>query len=193
MSLDYRPRKKIKLSEILDGRLEPYGIHEYADFDKSETNRCLTDGDSGLFVYGDEEGVTFKANGSCGFPVKILSAICDVFDADIFSNYDPQYWGFESEEAQEADNAYWVERNRQEREEREKFYWEIIANGKEAGYAPSKIDLRKLEIAKRLISENPDLQSPVKKDEFIDLVEKLSRRKTENDCIVTLDESDIPF
>jgi hypothetical protein len=33
---------------------------------------------------------------------KILQAICEAFDADIFSEYEPQFWGFDTQEEWDA-------------------------------------------------------------------------------------------
>ena len=37
-----------------------------------------------------------------GDPLKILNSIADAFNTDIFTEYEPQFWGFETEEEMEA-------------------------------------------------------------------------------------------
>jgi hypothetical protein len=60
-----------------------------------------------LWVYLDEEGfvselVRYFPNGA---PGKIVRAICEAFDADIFSEYEPGFWGFDTQEEWNAQQA----------------------------------------------------------------------------------------
>ena len=108
-----------------------------------------------------------------------------MFEVDIVSEHEPQYWGFETQEEWDR----WLEEiNRQGRE---KSYCEMIAysEGKETTYRPGTNGFVSLEIAKRLINENPSLRSPDKKDELLGLVEKLSI--SEHCVTVQLDAKDM--
>jgi hypothetical protein len=98
MSTDYKPIEAILMAELFDGRLASHGITEViVEGEKSPTRRCLTDGRNVLWVYGDEtvDGISRYGRNATG---KILGAIEYIFDVDIFSEYAPQYWGFESQE-----------------------------------------------------------------------------------------------
>ena len=132
MSTDYRFSKRIHVSEVLDGRLERFGIRHVTDvarmqlslegdtkmlaealgsklFSRLNTlqayaSELLTDGLNSLHVFSGRRGyinfVTRFASG--GDPTKILDAICEAFDADIYTEHEPQFWGFETQEEWDA-------------------------------------------------------------------------------------------
>jgi hypothetical protein len=63
----------------------------------------LTDGRNYLWVYIDDDGfVSFTRYAPNGNPGKILSAVDEAFETYIASEYEPQYWGFDTEEEWEA-------------------------------------------------------------------------------------------
>jgi hypothetical protein len=97
------------MADLFDGRLEDAGVHEHhsKDEDAPDNARCLTDGESFLWVYGDESGLVksftrYASNGANGLVGYILAAISDAFDVDIFSEHQPQFWGFETVEEWDA-------------------------------------------------------------------------------------------
>ena len=104
MSTDYAPAKKICIEDLLDGRLERFGIHEVNaapqhDFgplkpeEESDEQKCLTDGRNFVWVYIRDGFVdTLTRYFPNGAPGKILGAISEVFDTDIFSEHEPQFW-----------------------------------------------------------------------------------------------------
>src|SRR5215469_10317904 len=55
MGNEYRPNKDILASELFDGRLEKFGVHEVRE-DGSEGYRCLTDGQKRLGVEINKAG-----------------------------------------------------------------------------------------------------------------------------------------
>ena len=55
MSTNYRLSKKIRINELLDGRLESFGVRQMND-ETSAKQKCLTDGNNFLWVYIDDEG-----------------------------------------------------------------------------------------------------------------------------------------
>jgi hypothetical protein len=98
MSTDYKFEKAIRIEELFDGRLERFGIYEKAiEGQTSSNSRLLIEGPNGMIVYGDEVVGTIKR---CGLnnPANILNAITDTFDTRVMSEYDPQFWGYETEE-----------------------------------------------------------------------------------------------
>jgi hypothetical protein len=97
MSAEYRPRECMLANELFDGRLMKFGCREHGQ--GTEFNRCLTDGRGNyLFVWIDDAGraVEFTKRGSCNDPHHILTAIAEAFDTQIFSEDEPQFWGFET-------------------------------------------------------------------------------------------------
>lgn len=107
MSTDFRPQKSIPMSDLFDGRLEPYGIREHVDSDwTSVDKRCLfDDGDNHLTIYADDAGFVacMSRYGAFNNPGHILGTIANIFETDVFSEYEPEYWGFSTQE--EWDNA----------------------------------------------------------------------------------------
>src|SRR5262245_12571278 len=103
MSTGYRPITTIHMSDLFDGRLECFNIREVKSESPSERGRCLTDGFNYLRVYAKEDGSVwgFERYGPNN-PGFILDWIGAVFDTEIFSEYEPQFWGFNSQEEMDA-------------------------------------------------------------------------------------------
>jgi hypothetical protein len=103
MSTDFRPLTPIRMEELLDGRSDDVGVYEHHS--KDATSRCLTDGVNFLWVYSNEKGLvsTFTRWAPNGNPQRILCAIADQFDVDIVSEYEPEFWGYETTEEWNAD------------------------------------------------------------------------------------------
>jgi len=123
MSTDYALLKKIPACDLFDGRLEEFGVREHVKPDETtEKSRCLTDGRNYMWVYMDDGGfagsITRYASG--GAPGKILGAIAEAFDTDIVSEYEPQFWGFDTQEEWDAAMS------QMSREADERFYLEIL-------------------------------------------------------------------
>ena len=101
MSTDFSLSKRIQASDLLEGRLERFGVRQKMNDETSEKTFCLTEGHNNfLWVYIDDEGFVscltrYMPNGN---PDRILEAIADAFDVDIFSEYEPQFWGFDTQE-----------------------------------------------------------------------------------------------
>ncbi len=99
MSTEFRTDKSVTVSEPFDGRLERYGIKPAEQADDYDTCRGLTDGQNYLSTYADENGfLSFMSRCGHNDVEKILDAIATEFQTVIFSEHEPQYWGFESEE-----------------------------------------------------------------------------------------------
>lgn len=98
MSVDYRFEKEITIEELFDGRLERHGVFEETKEGRtSQDCRLLRMGCNGLWVSGDEvvDVVTSPEENN---PVNILSAILQTFDTCVFSEDEPQFWGYETQE-----------------------------------------------------------------------------------------------
>ena len=105
MANEYRPNKDILASELFDGRLEKFDVHEVRE-DGSEGYRCLTDGQKRLGVEinkaGYVSGFTMAWSGTWACSEKVLSAVSDAFQTKIFKYGEPEYHGCESEEEKAA-------------------------------------------------------------------------------------------
>ena len=105
MSTDYRLLRKVPACDLFDGRLEEFGVREHVKPEATtEKSRLLTDGRNYLWVYIDDDGFVdcltrYAPNGA---PGKILNALANVFDTDIVSEYEPQFWGFDTQEEWDA-------------------------------------------------------------------------------------------
>jgi hypothetical protein len=103
MSIDFKPRGRIFASEMFDGRLKKFGVRE--DSDGAIDTRWLTDGRKNyLCVWINDAGrvVEFTRYMWCGDPNRILAAVAEAFETEIFSEFEPQYWGFETWEEMNA-------------------------------------------------------------------------------------------
>ena len=164
MSTDYRTDKKIKMNDLFDGRLKKYGVREKVKEGRTTQGfRLLKDDSGSLWVHGDEnfQGASRYGLGNC--PRNILTAIEAVFDTKLYSEHEPQYWGFESHE--EWDRA-WDEMHKQQQAE---FYLDIMSyvNGLPNGIEPGTVGMSMAEIAGELIAESPALLSPEHEEELM--------------------------
>ncbi len=187
MSTDYTPRNKaIPMEDLFDGRLETYGITEQViEGTTSVDMRCLSDGRNWLWVYGDEFVHCMSRFRIMNCPGKILWAIEDVFQTEIFSENQPQFWGYETQEE-------WDEAQQEAADESEaKFYVKLVKyiNGDPKGIGPGTNGMLKAEIAKELVAGNPDLLEPRSKSDLMKLVDKIY---SDRHCVtVTLTEEEI--
>jgi hypothetical protein len=165
MSTDYRPLEKVRACDLFDGRLEAFGVREHIKPDETtERKRCLTDGRNYLWVYINDDGqigsLTRYFPG--GNPGKILNAIAETWDTDIVSEYEPQFWGFETQEEWDA----WSEK--ESREQRDEFHIELLKylRGEPNDIRPGTIGMTWAEIAKRLVENDPELLLPENKEKL---------------------------
>jgi hypothetical protein len=115
MSTSFRPLSPLRISDVFSGRLEKHGIHEHiSQMHTTDTCRCLTDGQSGLWVFADEDGLvtTCLAGASWDLAEAIVAKIMREFGVEIVNSQFPQYYGFETQEEmdaaeEEAAREYW--------------------------------------------------------------------------------------
>src|SRR3974390_2322293 len=95
-------------------------------------------------------------------PGTIFNAVEATFDTKIFSEHEPQYWGFETEEEWDADEE------KKGKESAERFHLEILKylQGEPNDIQPGTDGMRVAEIAKKLVEKDPTLLLPVNKDKF---------------------------
>jgi hypothetical protein len=117
MSDDFTPGRRIFARDLFDGRLEKFGIREWVAPDRvpndgqdndlwalltsqDEQSKTLTDRKGNyLWVSIDDDGAVeiftrYGRNDSDG----ILAAVAEAFETEIFSEEEPQFWGFATNE-----------------------------------------------------------------------------------------------
>jgi hypothetical protein len=118
----------------------------------------------------------------------ILYAITEALKVEIVSEYEPRYWGYETEEEWEAAETAWQEANAKE----EQAFWnEIIkfARGESDKIVTMRrksVAIEMAEIAKRLIAQSPELLAEDKRADLIEAVETMFRQHL-------VETSGIPF
>jgi hypothetical protein len=202
MSTDYRiVNKQISVEDLFDGRLEHYGIVEppetkkIASWDfggvkdvdyRARGIRWLTDGRNFLAVSGTDEPY-FRRYFPNGSPVRILNAIAEAFDAELASEHEAKFWGFDTDEEW---NAWLEELNNQARDE---FYDEVIksVNGQPNGIRAGTIGEIKAAIARTLVAQRPELGLPAHKFELMSAIDTIYDR--DHVVKIQLDENDLAF
>ena len=154
----YLPLKPIRFTDLFDGKLEPFGVREHINEHTTASQRCLTDGNNFMWAYQDETGILtgLYRFARSGAPGGILAAIAEAFDTDIVSEYEPQFWGYETEEEWDRFQAKVFE------EHEAQYYEEMMKymRGEESDIKPGE---QRAEKAKALIAENPELGLPENK------------------------------
>jgi hypothetical protein len=147
----------------------PYGVQEHVCKDTTESARCLTDGNNYLWASRDYDGEStiLTRYGCSNVPSKILDAICGAFDVEIVTEYQPQFWGFDS---QEEWDAAWEKIAARRRDE---FYDDVMhyVRGEDHTLQVGTNGMVQAEIAKQLIVDHPELALPESKDRLLDAVE----------------------
>jgi hypothetical protein len=173
MSTDFVTEKKICASEVFDGRLEQFGVREHVCESTTHKEKYFTDGRNCLWVYIDENGYLDQlTRRGANAPTKILRAIATAFDTEIFSEYEPQFWGFNT---QEEWDAALEELNR---EQTERFYADLVkfASGEPNEIREGTIGEIQAKIAKRLAENDPDLLRPEHRKRLMKTVEAIYDR-----------------
>jgi hypothetical protein len=159
MSISFRLLQTVRGCDLFDGRLEEFGVREDVNpRQTTEKKRCLTDGQSYLWVFMDDQGFVSSLTrwSPNGDPTAILDAIAVTLDTGIASEHQPQYWGFQTQE--EWDAAF----NRLARDGARQFERELLKylRGEPNDIKPGTNGMRKAEIAKKLVEKNPSLLLP---------------------------------
>jgi hypothetical protein len=186
MSTTYCLLSEVSAQDLFDGRLEKHGVREHINHDETTgKSRCLTDGRNYLWVYIDDDGHVgtlsrYGGNVSC----KILNVIAEVFDADIASEYEPQFSGFDTQEEWDA----WEEQ--MSREADESFYAELLKylRGEPCDIRPGSVGMGWAQTAKMMVEQDPSLLLPGNKGRFM---KELEARKREQHVTVELSSEDM--
>lgn len=171
MSTSFRPLFPLQMSDLFSGRLEKHGIHEHISrMHTTDTCRCLTDGQNGLWVFADEDGlVTTMSRGRLmDLAEAIVAKITRGFGVEIVNSQFPQYYGFDTQEEmdaaeEEAAREYWDE-----------LYPQLIAyvRGEPNRIEPDTGGERYAQIACELVGEDASLLWPENRDAFIHAVQE---------------------
>ena len=187
MSSDFCTKNKISFTDLFDGRLERFEVREHIEADvTSNTKRCLTDGRNYLWAHSACDGtvVCITRYGS-NAPGRILEAIAETFDTDIFSEHEPQNWGFDTQEEWELAWEKIAE------EEEAKFHAEIIkyVKGEPNELSPGTVGMVQANYAKDLVAESPGLVSPDKKAELMEAIRQVY--EADHAVVIKLDVQEI--
>jgi hypothetical protein len=175
MSIDFRPLREIHFIELFDGRLNEHDVYEKLGVEGiTEHCRCLTDGSNCLWAYCDEHGMTsftlycVRRNTSR----HILWAISEAFDTQVVSEYEPEFWGFDT---QEEWDAAWEELAKKGQEE---FYCDLVKHlrGEATDIGPGTIGMIRARIAEGLVTERPELMLPSNKEGLLRAIEVIYER-----------------
>lgn len=167
MSTYYRSLQPILASELFDGRLLSFGIHEDVNEDTDHGQRCLTDGSNYFWAYVAENGeVAGFARFGLNDPSTIIDAISATFEVDIVDEHEPQYFGYESQE--EWDEAL----EKEEREEEEQFQEDVLnyLHAKPNGLVPETLGMEMAEAIRRKVEETPSLLALENRADLRDLI-----------------------
>jgi hypothetical protein len=170
MSTSYRLEEHIPAVDVLDGRLMVFGVREQVNEHTNEAVKCLTDGRNCVWLYTDDDGfVSSLSSYRANVPSKILRAIATVFETQIFSEYEPQFWGFDSNEAWDA------AMEQMDKEDDDRFYAELIKylRGEPSDINPHTVGQTQAVIARKLTDENHELLIPEMRKTLMTAIEKI--------------------
>jgi hypothetical protein len=168
MSTRFGFSKKVSAGELFGGKLEKFGVRELVTSDTSEKYRCLTDGSNYLWVHIHDDWIVLSRQGG-NAPGKIPSAIAEAFETEIFSEYEPQFWGFDSQEEWDAKMKEMDDRHREE------VYADVCAYVRgEPNDIQRTIGETKAKIAKKLAEEDATIVGD--KDRLLGKIDAIYQR-----------------
>jgi hypothetical protein len=182
MSTDFRLQQRVRACDLFDGRLAEFNVREHVHpTQTTKTQRCLTDGRNYLWVYIDDDGFVssltrWMPNGD---PTEILDAIAVTLDTGIASEYQPQYWGFDTmAELEAALEAAEKKSSIEHKKAEKKFHRELLKylRGERNNIKPGTVEMYKAEIAKKLVETDPTLLLPTRKDQLRQEIESVYSR-----------------
>ena len=118
-------------------------------------------------------------------PQRILEAISDEFDVQIVSEYEPEFWGYETQA--EWDAAWELIA----REGEQDFYEQVekFIRGENHNISPGTVGMIQAEIAKDLVARNPELLAADNRKHLIQAVKAIYNR--DHAITVTLTDEDM--
>lgn len=124
-------------------------------------------------------------------PHLIFEAIAKAFDTDIFSEYEPQFWGYETRE--EWDVAHAKLNAKLNQKFADEFYGDLMKylRGEPNVFKSGTNGMIKGKIAKDLVAENDGLLSPDRRQELMDKIDRVY--EADHAVIVRLSDEEIAF
>jgi|HubBroStandDraft_6_1064221.scaffolds.fasta_scaffold435849_1 hypothetical protein len=168
MSTGYCFFAEIRIEELLDGRLERFGIREHINDETSDNRKCLTDGRNFFWINVDDEGLVRGGTRYAGNSARgIVEDIAEAFQTEFASEHNPRYWGYDTEEEGEAAQLAIAKKHDDE------FYVSLLkfVAGEPNQIVPGTIGEIMAQIAKQLISADPQLAFSDKRDELMETVD----------------------
>jgi len=179
MSTDYITSRKIRIEDLLDGRLEAFGVRDLIApknyYTEPSEHWCFTDGKNFLWAHVTDGYVDLFTSYAWSLSGRIREAISEAYDTEFFSEHEPQFWGFDTEEEWFA----WVdERAKKAKEQEDEFYAEILKflSDEPNGIEPGTIGEAQALIAKQLVLEDPGLAAPAKRAELMNNIKRIYDR-----------------
>ena len=170
------------LQPLFDGRLDRFGVTESIAEGTTGKRRCLTDGNNCLWGYVDKDGFAeFTRYTPYGAPGRILSAVEEAFETEIVSEYEPQYWGFETQE------EWYRWEDKRVAEHDAEFCEEVLkyVRGEPNDITPGTVGAEWADRAKELIANRPELALPANKAQL------LKEARADTGILVELSEEDL--
>ena len=194
MSINYTSLTPVIFEEIFDGRLDAKGVREHKNpASTSSSCRCLTDGQNLVWLYADSDGGL--ADAKCyafNNPSHILRTLQAVFDTTFVSEYQPQYWGFESQDDWDKALEDLVQQRKIEIRRDDDALLIKFSTLQETGNFPfderSEVH-RKLLTARKVTEGKPELLSPDRKQDLL----KAIHRELQTSSRELLSDDNIPF
>jgi hypothetical protein len=168
VSTDYCPLKRILACDLFSGCLEKYGVREYVNPEVTTKNkRCLTDGENHVWVFiSDDLFVSFFKRCTGNRAGKILRAVAFVFDTDVVSEDEGQFWSYETKEEWE-ENQLRIQIIREK-----KSHIEILKYCRGEANEIMWDDMRRAEIARSLVDKHPSLLLPINEEKLFNEIKK---------------------
>ena len=178
MQVDYRFDIYAPIDEVFDGRLAKYGINEIVkDGRSSETERCLTDGFDSVWVYGHVSpspgcSIDYRFDDAPGIYVRLQQ----LFQTEVLSDNEPQYWGFDSHEDWDNHLAKQAER------ERNRLYDDLVnfLTLRAHPFQKDTVGMGKALVAHELVVNDPTYLDVRRKSEFLNHVDERIESKTKH-------------
>ena len=139
-----------------------------------------------LRVYLTEDGfVESLSRYGTNAPGKILAAISEAFETDVFSEYEPQHWGFDTQEEWDAAE------NKLADQHRDQFYADVCVYIRDEpnDIRPGTIGEIQAKIAKTLVASDAALAEPENSDRLMSEMEAIYDR--DHAVVITLGPEDI--
>jgi hypothetical protein len=174
MSTDYRPLNDIPYDNLFDGRLEKHDVREELRSDTTIERRYLSGRDGILIAFREGNGGSSFSHPSFGpMPWTVFDALAAEFKAELVSEHDHRYWGFDTADEWGAFN------DKLAKEGEDKFYNNVLryVRGEPNDLLPGTIGMIKANIAKTLIEGDRSLAEPGNRDALLQGVERVYLEK----------------